>query len=310
MKRSLAFVVGLGALVVACVKVPYTGRKAVNPIPDAVMVALSVQTYKDMLGDVKVIKQGSDAELLDGIGRRIAKVANQPDYDWEVSLIDEDTVNAWCLPGGKIGFYTGILPVLKNEAAVAFVMGHEVGHAVARHGGERMSQQLALFGGLAGLFVILEKETKLTTEQNAVVVGALGVGLELGVILPFSRMHESEADIIGTMYMANAGYPPAEAIEVWDRMGKGGGMELPAFLSTHPSDEKRQEVIREWLPKAKKRYERNKIDRDTTAVLWKKEGGNDGADGGRDGGGRDGGGKDGGGKDGGGRDDGTVGGQR
>lgn len=267
--RTAAALVAAGALGVACYKVPYTGRKALNPVPDKVMAQLSVGTYKEMLDASKVQKKTDDAQLLDQIGARIAKVAKQPDYDWEVALIEEDTVNAWCLPGGKIGFYTGILPVLENEAGVAFVMGHEVGHAVARHGGERLGQQLTLFGGLAGLYLILDQKTKLDTAQKSAVVGALGAGAELGIILPFSRAHESEADVIGTMYMASAGYPPAEAIAVWDRMGAGSkGPQLPAFLSTHPSDDKRQQVIKEWLPQARKRYERNKIDRDTQKQLW------------------------------------------
>ena len=266
--RSLAVLAAGGALFAACYKVPYTNRRAPNPVPDALMVSLSKGAYTDMLSGVKVKKKGEDAELLDKIGKKIAKAANKPDYDWEVALIEEDTVNAWCMPGGKIGFYTGILPVLENEAGVAFVMGHEVGHAVARHGGERMGQQLALFGGLAGLYAVLNSETKLNKEQSAMLVGVLGIGAELGVLLPFSRMHESEADVIGTMYMASAGYPPQEGIKVWDRMGAGGGAQMPAFLSTHPTDKKRQDVIREWLPKAKKRYERNKLDRDTTKTLW------------------------------------------
>lgn len=268
--RALAIAAAAGVALAACYKVPYTDRKAPNPVPDVLMVSLSKSTYQDMLSGVKVKKKGDDAELLDRVGRKISKVAKKPDYDWEVALIDEDTVNAWCLPGGKIGFYTGILPVLRNEAGVAFVMGHEVGHAIARHGGERMGQQLALFGGLAGLYAVVDQKTKLSREQNATLVAALGVGLELGVILPFSRLHESEADVIGTMYMASAGYPPGEAIDVWDRMGKAGGPSLPAFLSTHPAEAKRQDVIREWLPKARKRYQRNKIERDTTVQLWGK----------------------------------------
>ncbi len=272
--RFAAAALSAAALITACTKVPYTHRKVFNPIPDAVMVALSMQTYAEMLSDVKVRKKGPDAELLDKIGRRIARVAKKPDYDWEVSLIvDDDTVNAWALPGGKIAFYTGILPVVRNEAGAAFVMGHEVGHAVARHGAERLSQQLAVFGGLVGLNAILSEHTRLSAEQRSVLVGAIGLGAEFGVLLPFSRMHESEADIIGTMYMAKAGYPPSEAIEVWDRMDRlAGGPEIPAFLSTHPSDEKRKEVIREWLPKARKRYQRNKLERDTTATIWKKDG--------------------------------------
>ncbi len=267
--RLVAALAAVSALGAACYKVPYTNRKALNPVPDKLMVSLSEGTYADMLANATVKKKGADAELLDKIGTRIAKVAKQPDYDWEVALIDEDTINAWCLPGGKIGFYTGILPVLENEAGVAFVMGHEVGHAIARHGGERLSQQVALFGGLGGLALILNQKTKLTTAQQTAVVGALGIGAELAVILPFSRSHESEADVIGTMYMASAGYPPAEAIKVWDRMGKGSkGASTPAFISTHPSDEKRQKVITEWLPQARKRYQRNKIERDTLATLW------------------------------------------
>ena len=269
MKRAVALTAAAGALFAACYKVPYTNRKALNPVPDALMVSLSKGAYADMLSGVKVKKKGEDAELLDKIGKKIARVAKKPEYDWEVALIDEDTVNAWCMPGGKIGFYTGILPVLENEAGVAFVMGHEVGHAIARHGGERMGQQIALFGGLAGLYAVLNSETKMTREQSAMLTAVVGAGAQVGVILPFSRMHESEADVIGTMYMASAGYPPQEGIKVWDRMGAGGGLEIPAFLSTHPSDNKRQDVIREWLPKAKKRYERNKITgRDTQKTLW------------------------------------------
>ena len=268
--RNAAIALAVSALAIACFKVPYTNRKVLNPVPDGAMMSLGASTYKSMLADVKVQKKGDDADTLVSVGERISDAANQPKYDWEYSLIDEDEINAWCLPGGKIGFYTGILPVLENEAGMAFVMGHEVGHATARHGAERLSQQVALFGGLAGLALIIDQKTKLTPEQNLAVVGALGIGLEVGVLLPFSRMHESEADIIGTMYMAEAGYPPEEAIKVWDRMSEAtGGSIVPAFLSTHPTDKKRQKVITDWLPQATKRYERNKLTKDTQKPIWK-----------------------------------------
>ena len=268
--RSIALVTGLTVVVFACFKVPYTGRKALNMVPDKLMINLSLSAYDDMLSDEKILKKGTDKELLDRVGKRISRQANRSDYVWETSLIDDaETINAWALPGGKIAFYTGIQPVLKNESGMAFVMGHEVGHAIARHGGERLSQQMALLGGLAGAYGLLETKTKLNTEQKLVVLGAVGAVAEVGVMLPFSRAHESEADVIGTMYMAGAGYPPGEAVKLWGRMERQtGGSGVPAFLSTHPANEKRQEVIREWLPRAEKRYERNKLTKDTLQTLW------------------------------------------
>jgi len=268
--RAVALIPVLAGAVVACFKVPYTQRKALNLVPDKLMISLSLSAYDDMLSDLKLTKTGGDKELLDRVGKRIARQADRRDYAWEYALIDDDeVVNAWALPGGKIAFYSGIQPVLKNESGMAFVMGHEVGHAIARHGAERMSQQLALFGGLAGAYGILEAKTTLEPEHTAAILAAAGAVAEVGLILPFSRGHESEADVIGTMYMAGAGYPPDEAVKLWGRMErKAGGSGVPAFLSTHPSNEKRQEVIREWLPRAQKRYERNKLVKDTLKTLW------------------------------------------
>lgn len=267
-RRILAFTVGLMAFGLACHKVPYTGRVQYNLIPDGVMRTLGKVTYAEMLSGKGIARGNENSEVLKRVGRRVSTVANQPKFDWQFSLIREDTVNAWCLPGGYIGFYTGILPILRHEAAMAFVMGHEVAHATAHHGAERVSQQLTLLGGLAGLNLYLAGRSKLDDQQRALVLGALGVGAEFGVMLPFSRAHESEADVIGMMYMAEAGYPPAESIPVWDRMKEASGPGLPGFLSTHPTSEKRKENLREWLPRAKKRYERNKLAEDTTRVLW------------------------------------------
>lgn len=267
--RTVATLAALAALAFACHKVPVTGRKQYNIIPDKLMVGLGRTTFSSTLANARVQRKGDDAQTLQRVGQRIAKVTKRTDLDWTYALIKDDTVNAWCLPGGYIGFYTGILPTLKHEAGMAFVMGHEVGHAMARHGSERLTQHLSVLGGMIGLYAILEGKTKLKTEQKALIVGALGVATEVGVILPFSRMHESEADAIGVMYMAEAGYPPGEAKAVWDRMAENTGPRtMPVFLSTHPSHAQRKKTIEKWLPAAKKRYVRNKLPRDTTRALW------------------------------------------
>jgi predicted Zn-dependent protease len=268
--RATAIVVGLTTLTFACSRAPYTNRIQFNLIPNGIMNGIGKTAYSSMLSETRVASGTDNAQTLTQVGRRISRVADQPKFDWEYSLIREDTVNAWCLPGGKIGFYTGILPVLENEAGMAFVMGHEVGHATARHGAERMSQQLALLGGLVGLEVYLSNESELTPAQRAAILGAIGLGAEVGVMLPFSRSHESEADIIGLMYMSKAGYPPGESVKMWDRMAALGGSKMPTFLSTHPSHDKRKENLREWMPKARKRYERNALNYDTLDTLWEQ----------------------------------------
>lgn len=263
-------VMGLGAvaLAVACTKVPYTGRAQYNLVPDSIMTGIGTSSYKSMLADAKTVKD-DDHKTLVKVGGKISKAAKKPEYDWQYALIKDDEINAWCLPGGKIGFYTGILPVLQHEAGMAFVMGHEVGHATAHHGSERLSQSLTLIGGLVGLEIYMANATDLKPKDRAIILGALGVGGTLGIILPFSRMHESEADVIGMMYMASAGYPPAESTDLWKRMEEATGKSaLPAFLSTHPSNDKRIENLREWLPQAKKRYERNALAYETTKVAW------------------------------------------
>lgn len=266
--RMVAVVAAASLVAVACTKVPYTGRSQFNLMPKSMMHDIGKQSYDEVLAESKVQKGGKDAEILDKVGRRVSKVADQDDFAWDYSLIVSPDINAWCLPGGYIGFYTGILPVLQSEAGMSFVMGHEVGHAVARHGAERLSQQLALTGGLTLIDMFLSGSGKVSQEQRGMIMAAAGLGAQFGVVLPFSRNHEKEADIIGLMYMAEAGYPPAESIKVWDRMeaitGKGG----PAFLSTHPSYENRQENQAEWMPEAKKRYQRHAIDYDTRAAVW------------------------------------------
>jgi len=272
--RAIAHLTALfllaSTVLAACVKVPVTNRRQFNLIPDGLMREIGASTYKSMLADLKVQKGTENAQVIDSIGEDIAKAANQKDYNWKFKLIqDSDTINAWCLPGGKIAVYTGILPVVENEAGLAFVMGHEVGHATAHHGAERMSQQLAVLGGLAGLYLYLDNKSDLNDKQMATVIAAAGVGAQGGVILPFSRLHEKEADVIGMMYMAKAGYPPAEAPKVWTRMEDAtGGSGMPAILSTHPNNDTRKQNLRDWMPKAKKRYNRSKKKSGTQQTLW------------------------------------------
>ncbi|MEC7949622.1 MAG: M48 family metallopeptidase [Myxococcota bacterium] len=231
---------------------------------------MSASTYKEMLAGEAVARSGSDVERLRKVGKRVAKVANRPDYRWRFNLIeDKQTVNAWCLPGGKIAFYEGILPVLRNEAGMAFVMGHEVAHATARHGAERVTQQLAVFGGLTALYAFIDRRVEMTAEQRNTLIAALGVDATVGVQLPFSRKHEKEADVIGMMYMARAGYPPGESIRVWDRMRAASGGSGPTFMSTHPSHRQRQQNLNDWLPRARKRYQRNRRPGNMREAVWR-----------------------------------------
>jgi predicted Zn-dependent protease len=270
LSKVLALALIASTVGTAAAKVPVTGRRQFNLIPDALMRQLGASSYKSTLADVKLSTGNENSQAIKSVGQSIAKAANQKSYDWEFKLIQEnDTINAWCMPGGKIAVYTGLLPVVQNEAGLAFVMGHEVGHATAHHGAERLSQQLAVLGGMGALYLYLDNKSEMSTEQKAIVVAAMGAGAQVGVILPFSRLHEKEADVIGMMYMAKAGYPPSESIDVWDRMAKAsGGGSTPSFLSTHPSEDKRQENLKDWMPQAKKRYERNKLSRNTQATMW------------------------------------------
>lgn len=258
--HGAAATTAVAMVAVACAKVPYTGRSQFNLIPNATMNSLGATTYQEMLGQVAVVEEGRDPAILDAVGERIAFAANQPDYAWEFALIDDPMINAWCLPGGYIGFYSGILPVLESEAGMAFVMGHEVGHAVARHGGERMSQELGISGALSILDMVLAGTGKVTDDQRAITLGALGMGAQLGIMLPYSRAHEKEADVLGMMFMAEAGYPPKQSLSVWERMAASSdGQAPPEFLSTHPSHETRIANQQEWLEEASKKYKRSRV---------------------------------------------------
>lgn len=258
----------------ACSRAPVTHRFQVNAIPDPLMSSLGASAYGEMLQGSSIQREHPDAKMLKKVGKKISRIARRPDYRWRYALIeDDDTINAWCLPGGKIGFYTGILPVLHNEAGMGFVMGHEVGHAMAHHSAERITQQATVLGGLTALHLYLDRNSEMPKAAKDMLLGALGLGIEVGVLLPFSRAHEKEADIIGMMFMARAGYPPEESIQVWSRMNQANGKNgSPTFLSTHPSTKDRKKNLREWLPAARKRFERNRGNKDTLTPLWRPKG--------------------------------------
>jgi Zn-dependent protease with chaperone function len=245
---------GLAALA-ACVTNPYTGRDQFLLTTEEQEVQLGVQGYQEVLSGERLSKDPRETEPVRKVGQRIAAAAKRADFRWEFNtIVDDETVNAWCMPGGKIAFYTGIFPALKDEAGMAFVMGHEVSHALLRHGGERISQNLAaeVIGGLLAAGIGGKDEKK-----QALVLGCFGLAAGLGVLLPFSRSHESEADALGLKLMAQAGYDPRQGVEVWRRMAALGGGGTPEFLSTHPSHETRIADLEARMPEALAIYEKS-----------------------------------------------------
>lgn len=246
-----------------CATNPYTERGQLLLVSSDYETQLGTQAYQEVLKDPKV-RLSQDPKEVDPVKRvadRIIAAAKRSKYaetaqrfDWQVSVIKDDkTQNAFALPGGKIAVYTGIFPVAKNEAGLAAIMGHEVTHALARHGAERMSQGILAQVGLIGTAIALETQ-RASSETSRAAMAALGLGTQVGVLLPFSRKHESEADYIGLLLAAQAGYDPQEAVRVWERMERAGGGQPPEFLSTHPSHGTRIEQLQEWMPEALKFY--------------------------------------------------------
>lgn len=228
--------------------VPITGRKHMVDTTLQQDAALGLQSYHEILSKAQVVTSGPQEEMVKRVGERLKKVVEDPGFQWEFNLIQSDQVNAFCLPGGKVAVYTGIMPVVQNENGLAIVMGHEIAHAIARHGAERMAQQkLVQLGTLA----VGVASSDMDSRQRMAIMGALGVGAQYGIILPFSREHESEADYMGLTYVARACYDPTEAPRLWERMSalsKGG---QPAeFMSTHPSNATRIHQFQQWMAEA------------------------------------------------------------
>jgi predicted Zn-dependent protease len=245
----------------ACKKVPITGRKQMTLIRESELVNMSEQEYRKFLADAKVLKGTQDAQRVERIGQQIAAAVEHfyrknktedklKDFAWEFTLVDDPTVNAWCMPGGKVVFYSGILPVCLDDDGLAVVMGHEVAHAVAQHGNERMSQGLMAQMGAVALSVATSSQPEAT--QN-LFMQAYGAGATVGVLLPFSRKHETEADRLGLVFMAMAGFNPDKAPEFWERMAAlSGGAQPPVFVSSHPSNEQRIKDLKNYIPVAKR----------------------------------------------------------
>jgi metalloendopeptidase OMA1, mitochondrial len=239
----------------ACETVPYTGRSQLQLISPQQESEMGVQAFQQIVGKAKLSSDVASSEMVTRVGKRIAAVTGHPEYQWEYRLIQDDKqVNAFALPGGKVAVYTGILPVTKDENGLAAVLGHEIGHVVARHGGERMSQQM-------GVNVAVETLAGLSSGNPVVVQSVsalLGAGASVGVLLPWGRAQESEADHLGLILMAKAGYDPHAARDLWVRMAdlaaKGSG-KPPEFLSTHPSEATRITQIEAWMPEAMQYYE-------------------------------------------------------
>ena len=247
-----------------CRKVPVTGRNQISLVGDEKINAMAAQQYNQVLDQSRVIYEGANAQMVSTVGERIENGVERfmkangayediKDWEWEYHLIDQNVANAWCMPGGKVAFYTGILPITETETGMAVVMGHEIAHAIAHHGAERMSQgvlaQIAQVGAAVGAGA-----GGLNPQAQQDFMRAIGIGTQLGM-LSFSRKHESEADRLGLIFMAMAGYDPREAVDFWKRMAKNSnGQAPPEFLSTHPSNETRIADLEKHMKEALRYY--------------------------------------------------------
>ena len=256
-------------VVAACAKAPITNRTQIILLPRSFEMELGASAYLNILETEKISRNAHYNRVVRRVGRRIAAVSHTPDLKWQYTVFDSEQVNAFALPGGKIGVYTGMMPVAKTEAGLATVMAHEVAHATARHGGERMTLGILLEMGSAALASAMRKKDEKTTGR---VLAAYGIGSALGVALPFSRKQESEADRIGLIYMAKAGYDPREAVPFWERMGAAGRGSPPEFLSTHPGYRTRIKNLRKWMPEALEYYEASRKAPDRRIVISRKSG--------------------------------------
>ncbi len=262
-KTGLIVLCSLLLLQISCSEVGITGRKQFNIVPNSYINSMSFQAYDEFLSQNKLSNNTEQTQMVKRVGVRIQNAVERycrenscrediDGYEWEFNLVEDPNVNAWCMPGGKVVIYTGILPITQGEAGLAVVMGHEIAHAFAKHGSERMSQGLLVdFGGMA---LSKAMETKPEQTKNLFML-SYGVGTQLGVLLPYSRLHESEADRLGLIFMAMAGYNPEEAVTFWQRMSaQKQGAQPPEFLSTHPADDTRIRNLRSLIPEAMQYY--------------------------------------------------------
>lgn len=250
-------------LITSCSKVPITNRSQMNLLPESQMISMGLTSYREFLQkNPPASSTDADEIMVRNVGSRIQsgvatylaqnKMSDRiSGYNWEFNLVKSNEVNAWCMPGGKVVIYSGLLPVTQNETSLAIVMGHEIAHAVARHGNERMSQMMVQQLGGVALDVALSQKSEQT---RAIYNTAYGVGTTVGVMLPYSRLHESEADKLGLIFAAMAGYDPRQAPVFWQRMAASGGNKPPELLSSHPSDQTRIKDLQNFMPQAMKYY--------------------------------------------------------
>ncbi len=261
MKKTL-LLLATGLLAYACAKVPLTGRMQLAVVSNEEIMPLVNEQYEKTKAEYKVLTDSEKGQMVVRVGRKMAEAVEGylisegyqnlvNDFDWEFNLLESDQVNAWCMPGGKVAFYTGILPICEDEAGIAVVMGHEIAHAVASHSRERMSNGLMLNFGISAMSTAMGQNPTLTEQ---ILLQSVGMGSELGM-LSFSRKHELEADEMGLIFMAMAGYDPRVAPVFWERMSaKSSGQAPPEFLSTHPGPDRRIERLNAKMPEALEYY--------------------------------------------------------
>lgn len=253
MRGVVLLIAGISSFVLltSCYTVPVTGRTAMVLLPQSEEFALGMQAYNDVRSNTPLSRDAVLIRRVQTVGARIAAVSDYPHWPWEFTVFQEDTPNAWCLPGGKVGVYSGLMRYVYTDGELATVLAHEIGHAVARHGAERMSQQMVVAAGGA---IVAGTVSDKNLETAKV---AYGIGSELFVMLPYSRKQEYEADEIGLIYMARAGYDPREAVTFWERFRQlSQGPSVPEWFSTHPADEKRIARLKELMPRALAEYQK------------------------------------------------------
>jgi predicted Zn-dependent protease len=263
MKKIISILITGIFIFIHCQPVPITKRRQLDLVPQAQMVSLGIQSYQQVKDSLKTVTGTPQAQEVATVAKNITnavityldqhKLSDRvKDFKWQYNLFEDTAVNAWAMPGGGIGVFTGILPYTKNDTGLAVVLGHEIAHVIAQHGDERMSQMLLVNMGGLGLSTALSTKPELTQKFA---MAAFGLGTQVGVLLPYSRLQESEADHLGLIFMAMAGYDPHAAIPFWERMSNASkGPEVPEFLSTHPNDKKRIQNLEKLIPEAMKQY--------------------------------------------------------
>ncbi len=260
MKKYLISIIVLTGILFSCSTVKITGRKQLNVVPNSQIFPASFSQYSQFISEHQLSKNQQQTARIKKIGNKLIDAVNKyykrngwtsdlKGYKWEINLVEDPQLNAFCMPGGKIVYYTGLLNITTTDGEIAAVMGHEISHALANHGSERLT---LAYGQQIGSILTALATRKATPEDQKKWAAIYGYGSTLGVILPYSRTHESEADKMGQILMAVAGYNPDEAVNVWVKMSKAGGQKPPEFLSTHPSDQRRMNNLRKWAPDAKK----------------------------------------------------------